>query len=205
MALGEKERKQLMYLATAVPVLAAVAYYLLMWQPDAERLSTMRARIDTMNAKIEGAKADLAKGTVESARQKVAAYQAQLGLLRTLVPAANDVPNLIDDISNRAKRRGVDIASFTPGTVEQSPPFEVHRYAYTVFGHYDEIAGFLSDVSSLPRIMVPYDLKIDQAKPAAMKAYADTTGALLEVSFELRTFVKPQSATDSTATGSSGL
>jgi len=79
----------------------------------------------------------------------------------------------------------------------------VHKYEYTVFGHYDEVAAFLSDVASLTRIMVPVDVKVDQAKQPAMKAFADTSGALLEVSFELRTFVKPQAAGDS-ATASAG-
>jgi Tfp pilus assembly protein PilO len=203
MALGEKAKKQVMYLVTALPVLAAVAYYMLMFQPDSDRLGAMRSAIDTMNIKIESAKADLAKGTVEGARARVNAYLNQLTLLRKLVPAANDVPNLIDDISNRAKRRGVQIAKFTPGAVDQVPPFEVHKYAYTVFGHYDEVAGFLSDVASLQRIMVPYDLKIDQAKQVAMKAYADTSGGLLEVSFELRTFVKV-GADSGSASGTSG-
>lgn len=204
MAIGEKEKKQLMYLGIAVPVLAAVAYYMLLFQPDSDRLTNMRSRIDTMQAKIDTAKADLAKGTVEASRARVAAYMRQLTMLRKLVPAANDVPNLIDDISNRAKRRGIAIAKFTPGTVEPGTPFEVHKYSYTVFGHYDEIAAFLSDVASLTRIMVPVDVKVDQAKQTAMKAYADTSGALLEVSFELRTFVKPQSADTGAAAGSTG-
>src|SRR6185295_4671561 len=98
MAIGEKEKKQLMYLGIAVPVLAAVAYYMLMFQPDSDRLTNMRSRIDTMQAKIDTAKADLAKGTVEASRARVAAYMRQLTMLRRLVPAANDVPNLIDDI-----------------------------------------------------------------------------------------------------------
>lgn len=202
MALGEKEKKQLMYLITALPVLLCVAYYMLMFQGDSERLTNMRGRIDTMQAKVDAAKADLAKGTVEGARARVAAYMTQLTLLRKLVPSANDVPNLIDDISNRAKRRGVSIAKFSPLTTESVPPFEVHKYSYTVFGHYDEVAAFLTDVASLPRIMVAYDVKVEQAKQAAIKSFADTSGALLEVSFELKTFVKVQP--DSVVAGGTG-
>jgi type IV pilus assembly protein PilO len=194
MALGEKEKKQLLILAIILAVAGGGAYYMLWWQPGSDELTAMHASIDSMQVKVDSAKADLARGTVESLRQRVDAYQGQLGLLRRLVPSGNDVPNLIDDVSNRAKRRGVGIAKFTPGTADPNPPFQVFKYAYSVFGHYDEISGFLSDVASLPRIMVPYDIKIDAAKQAAMRAYGDTTGALLEMSFSIKTFVKPQAA-----------
>jgi type IV pilus assembly protein PilO len=203
MALPEKEKKQLMILLIIAALGGGGAYYMLWWQPHAETLTTAVATADSMQLKVDSAKAQLARGSVEALRQKVADMEGTLGLMRRLVPSGNDVPNLIDDISNRAKRRGVAIASFTPRNTEEAPPFQIYKYGYTVFGHYDDVAAFLSDVASLPRIMVPYDVKLEPAKSPAMKAYADTTGALLEVSFEVRTFVKAGTS-DSTATAASG-
>ena len=194
MALGEKQKQQLLILVIIIAVASGAAYFMLWWQPSGETLDAMHASIDSAQVKIDAAKADLALGTVEGLRQRVDAYQGQLGLLRRLVPSGNDVPNLIDDVSNRAKRRNVGIAKFTPWPGDQAPPFQTFKYSYTVFGRFDDVSGFLSDVASLPRIMVPYDIKIDAAKQPSMKAYGDTTGALLEVSFSIRTFVKPQAA-----------
>jgi hypothetical protein len=37
---------------------------------------------------------------------------------------------------------------------------------------------------------VPYDLKLDPANTTAAKALGDTTGALLEAKFQVRTYVK---------------
>src|SRR2546422_3478149 len=45
----------------------------------------------------------------EDLRRKVEKYQAMLGLMRRLVPEKNDVPALIDDISTKAKVRGINI------------------------------------------------------------------------------------------------
>src|SRR5262245_29646396 len=110
--------------------------------------------------------------------------------MRRLVPEGSEVPNLIDDVSSRAKLRGVAIGQLTPLAVEQGSPFQTHRYRFAVLGHYDQIGEFLSDVASLPRIMVPHDVTIQPASQTSQKAFSDTTGALLEANFQLRTFVK---------------
>jgi Tfp pilus assembly protein PilO len=70
-----------------------------------------------------------------------------------------------------------------------------------VLGHFDEIGEFLSDVASLSRIMVPYDVNVAPADPSLAQTFQDTTGALLNVSFRLRTFVKPVTPADTAARG----
>jgi len=118
--------------------------------------------------------------------------------MRRLVPAAAEVPNLIDDVSSRAKRRGVNVAQFTPLGTDPGKPFETAKYRWSVIGHYDQIGEFLADVGSLPRIMVPYDVTIAAATGVASRVFADSSGALLEVTFQLRAFVKPAGSADST-------
>jgi len=53
------------------------------------------------------------------------------------------------------------------------------------FGHIH-----LADIASLPRIVVPQDVILSAATPAAQKLLADTAGALLLAEFSIRTFVK---------------
>jgi Tfp pilus assembly protein PilO len=60
----------------------------------------------------------------------------------------------------------------------------------SVIGKYDQIGQFLADVASLQRIIVPYDLSVAAANSAAAKALGDSTGALLEARFQIRTYVK---------------
>ena len=91
----------------------------------------------------------------------------------------------------RAKIRGVTLSQVVPLPVEPGPvPFDTYKYNMSVIGHYDQIGQFLADVASLQRIIVPYDLTLDQANPNAGKALGDTTGSLLEAKFQVRTFVK---------------
>jgi type IV pilus assembly protein PilO len=110
------------------------------------------------------------------------------------VPAENEVPQLIDDIASRAALRGVNIAEFSRQSREQGGMFETYRYRLQVFGHYDQIGEFLSDVASLPRIMVPYNVSITPVVEQQAQLYADTTGALLQATFMVRTFVKSTTA-----------
>ena len=63
-----------------------------------------------LEAAIDSAKRELARGSVEDLRKRVEAYRATLAVLRQLVPEQNEVPNLLDDISTRAKIRGVPVA-----------------------------------------------------------------------------------------------
>jgi type IV pilus assembly protein PilO len=156
-----------------------------------ERVVAMRDTIAQLEASTDSAKRELARGTVEDLRNRLDTYRGSLALLRRLVPERNEVPNLLDDISSRGRIRGVTLSQVVPMPVEAGPvPFDTYKYNMSVIGRYDQIGQFLADVASLQRIIVPYDLSIDQANATAAKALGDTTGALLEAKFQVRTFVK---------------
>jgi len=156
-----------------------------------ERVVAMRDTIAQLQASTDSAKRELARGTVEDLRKRLDTYRGSLALLRRLVPERNEVPNLLDDISSRGRIRGVTLSQVVPMPVEAGPvPFDTYKYNMSVIGRYDQIGQFLADVASLQRIIVPYDLTLDQANTTAAKALGDTTGALLEAKFQVRTFVK---------------
>jgi type IV pilus assembly protein PilO len=156
-----------------------------------EKVAAVRDTIAQLEAGTDSAKRELARGTVEDLRKRLDTYRGSLALLRRLVPERNEVPNLLDDISSRGKIRGVTLSQVVPLPVEMGPaPFNTYKYNMSVIGHYDQIGEFLADVASLQRIIVPYDLSVAAANANAAKALGDTTGALLEAKFQVRTFVK---------------
>jgi len=149
---------------------------------------------DTLNAvqaQTDSAKRELAKGTAEDLRKELDSHRASLALLRQMVPELNEVPNLLDAISTRAKIRGVNLAQVVPLPEQAGPaPFNTYTYNISVLGHYDEIGEFLADIASLPRIIVPQGVTMAPAAMNSAKVLGDTTGALLEAKFQIRTFVK---------------
>jgi len=164
-------------------------------QARKSQIVAIKDTIGRLDAATDSAKKELAKGTVEDLRKRLDTYRGSLALLRRLVPERNEVPNLLDDISTRSKIRGVTLSQVVPLPVEAGPaPFDTYKYNMSVIGHYDAIGAFLADVSSLQRIIVPYDLSVAAANSNAAKAMNDTSGSLLEAKFQVRTYVKSSSA-----------
>ena len=156
------------------------------------RVAAIRDTIGTLQAQTDSAKRELATGTVEDLNKRLDGYRASLSMLRRLVPERSEVPNLLDDMSTRARIRGVTLSRADPVIpAEPGPaPFETQRFNISVLGHYDQIGAFLADVASLQRIIVPVDVSLLAASAPAAKALGDSTGALLEAKFQIRTYVK---------------
>jgi Tfp pilus assembly protein PilO len=217
MAFGipKDQRSQVMLLITVA--CAAGGYFA--WTkfngPQRALAATTQTEIDSLNTIVRKAKADLASGSVESMRRAVEQYRAALAQMRRLIPEQNEVPSLLEDISNRAKVRGVLLGSFQPMAPEPGPAlaltfrepgdsakakapakpaFDIYRYRLQVYGHYDQVGEFLTDVAGLPRIMVPQGLTLTPATQQTQKLVGDTLGALVEASFDLRTYVKRPTA-----------
>jgi type IV pilus assembly protein PilO len=158
---------------------------------EKERVVAIRDTIARLEAATDSAKKELARGSVADVRKRLESYRGSLMLLRRLVPERNEVPNLLDDISTRSKIRGVTLSQVVPQPVEPGPaPFDTYSYNMSVIGRYDQIGQFLADVASLQRIIVPYNLSVAAANATSAKALGDTTGALLEARFQIRTYVK---------------
>jgi type IV pilus assembly protein PilO len=156
-----------------------------------ERVAAVRDTITRMEAATDSAKKELARGSVADVRKRLEKYRSNLLLLRRLVPERNEVPNLLDDISTRSKIRGVTLSQVVPQPVEPGPaPFDTYSYNMSVIGKYDQIGQFMADVASLQRIIVPYNMSIAAANATAAKALGDSSGALLEARFQIRTYVK---------------
>jgi len=191
MALLPQDRQsQVMLLITILMAGLGWAFWTYWEQPTSQQIAVTRVEIDSLQRVIERAKQDLQSGTVEDLRRKVEQYTALLSVMRRLVPEKNEVPALIDDISTKAKVRGVTIGRLEPLAVEAGSPFDTYKYRLEIIGHYDQLGEFLSDIASLSRIIVPQDLILRPAQQQAQRLLADTLGALLEAQFAIRTFVK---------------
>ena len=166
------------------------------------RITTLTDSISALEAQTDSVKRDLAAGTIEDLKKKIDANRGNLAVLRQLVPERNEVPNLLDDISTRAKIRGVNLAEVVPQPVTSGPsPFDTYTYKMAVVGRYDQIGEFLADIASLRRIIVPYDLVVIAAPSAQAAALGDPSKAMLEAKFQVRTYVKGQAAPEGGQSG----
>ncbi len=152
---------------------------------------SLQRTIDSIQTRVDQAKRLVRQGTVTRVQRNLDEYRATLDMMRQLVPAGPEMPNLFDDITSRAKVRGANVVNMVPATLESNAPFDIQRARVQVTGTYDQLGESLSDIASLPRIIVPYDVHVQRVQSPS----ADTSSQrrnLLVATFQIKTYVKPQ-------------
>ena len=89
--LPTKQRDQVMVLVTILAIGIVGLFWYFVYDPKSAELDKLAAHVDTLDDMNQKAKAEMAKGTVEQIREQARASRENLDLMRTLVPAANEV------------------------------------------------------------------------------------------------------------------
>lgn len=199
--LPSDQRGQIMALLVLVALAGGYIFWTKVHQPQSEQIAAWNQESDSLETIVAEAKADLERGSTADLQRRVESFQSSLELMKRLVPDKNEVPTLIDEISTKAKIRGVTLGKIQPLSPEPGSPFDTYRYRLEVYGHYDQVGEYLADIASLPRIVVPQEVTLSPASPAAQKLLADTAGSLLLAEFAIRTFVKAAAPAPASARG----
>src|SRR5256714_13537306 len=146
MGLPTDQRGQIMLLLVVAALAGGYFFWTKKHKPDIVTITADNQESDSLERIVAAAKADLASGSIEDLRRRVEEYQGSLELMRRLVPERNEVPTLIDDISTKAKVRGITIGKIQPLTPEPGSPFDTYRYPLEIYGPSDHIG------QNLPRI-----------------------------------------------------
>jgi len=126
-----------MFLLVVIAVLGGYLFWTKLHVPQSEEIAAANQESDSLEKIVEAAKRDLATGSTADLQRRVESYQGSLELMRRLVPERNEVPTLIDDISTKAKVRGITIGKIQPLSPEPGSPFDTYRYRLEIYGHYD--------------------------------------------------------------------
>ena len=181
------QRDQLMLFACIAAFAAIGAYWYFLYDPKSKELDTLRARVDTLVAQNESVRREIAKGTASKLKEEAEEYGRMLVLFRQLVPIANEVPTLLDQISTAARQSGLELGGVDPRGVIPGEIFDTYRYQVGVTGSYHRIAQFLNNVGSLTRIVAPMNLVLNPS--AAGSPRNRPTEQLLTATFEIQTYV----------------
>ena len=192
MAIGANltKREQILISVMVLSVGLASAWGYFLYKPKRAQLEAIQAHVEILDKKNEQAKADLANGSVAKLKAQAAEYEASLKLLHQLVPTINEVPALLENVSTAARRVGLDIASVEPMPVLQGEQFDTYRYKVSVKGGYHALAGFLSNVGSLNRIVAPVaiDVKLQNAQERKRARLKDGESQL-DTDFQIQTYI----------------
>lgn len=155
-----------------------------------EEVTAMQTRLETLEDQNRRAQVMAARGGGDL-EERLALYERQVGKLEELIPAAEEVAGLLDDISVRAVRAGVEVARMIPEPPEPGAFYTKTSYEMGVVGEYHAVAAFLAEVASLPRIVTPMDVEIELFQsPDQFPDYESP----IQVTFRIETYVLPEAA-----------
>jgi len=97
-------------------------------------------------------------------RIQLAEMQASFGALKDQLPSDTEIPGLILDISEKGLTNGLEIELFKPKPEIQKEFFAEKPIELEAKGTYNELAGFVSDLSALPRIVTINDIHLEPEK-----------------------------------------
>jgi len=184
--LPTKQRDQIMMLVTILAVGLVGLFWYFVYDPKNTDIDKLVAHVDTLDDMNQKAKSEMAKGTVEQIREQARASRENLDLMRTLVPAANEVSSLIDQVSTAARRARLDVGALEPEPVIEGELFDTYRYRMRMNGSYHDIAQMLTNIGSLNRIVSSLDLHLTLASGGAGAAVGKQ---MLASTFEIQTYV----------------
>lgn len=194
MSLLPTDRKDQIKLAVAVLAgVLGLGYYLYPYSTRAIEIADTRARVERLESTNERATRELKRGTAKTLRAQAAQSRATLGVLRQLVPAAHEVPAVLEEVSTAARRAGLELGGVQPEPVIGGDQFDTHRYKVTVVGSYHALTMFLANVGSLPRIVAPVTFALVPAQPTGSQGsrtgrFASTVQPLM-ATVTLQTYV----------------
>lgn len=181
------QRDQIFLAVGVIMILGAGAYWYFVDKPQRAAFVSRVAHIDTLNASNQRARAQLARGNVAKIKAEADSLRANLDVMRMLVPAGNEVPALIEQVSNAARRVRLELAGIDPAPPIEGEMFDTYRYKVKLNGGYHEIAEVLANIASLNRVVAPINLSL-QLNAAANARIVPGRQNLAAV-FDIQTYV----------------
>jgi type IV pilus assembly protein PilO len=183
----KNQREQLLLLGAIVAFAAIGLFWYYLYNPKSAELVLVQTHIDSLTAQNEISRREVARGTASKLKEEAEEYGRMLVIMRTLVPSANEVPVLLDEIYTAARRAGLESGGVSPLGVISGDIFDTHKYQLSVNGPYHKVAQFLTNIGSLARIVAPINVNLSPSGANVRKAGAGEQN--LDMSFQIQTYV----------------
>lgn len=184
----KNQRDQLLAFVAFLALAGIGAFYMLVWSEKDAELDLTQERVEALVATNDTAKREMARGTLRKLEAESEQLRRNLDVMRRLVPTGNEVPLLLDQVSNAARRAGLELADVQPEPVVRGAQFDAYRYRIAVIGDYHQVGEFLANVGSLTRIVTPMNLSL--APTQARTSRRPREGQqFLEAKFQIQTYV----------------
>lgn len=182
----DPELKKKLFLGVALLLGLLYVAYDNVYVPRSEEIAQMEQRLETLETKNRVARTMMESQGRTEVEQRLAHYREQLNRVEGLIPSSEEVPDLLDAISAEAQRTGVELALIQPVGAVAETFYTRRTYDLGVRGTYHQLAAFLTEIGSLPRIITPMNLRMTVAGDTDAQGSPE-----LDARFTIETYVLP--------------
>ncbi len=165
----------------------AGGYWYQFWSPKNLELDEVDVHVQALKDMNQRAKAELAQGKTSELRAETEQFERDLNVMRELVPTANEVPVLLEQVSTAARRVGLDISDVQPLPQLSGDQYDAYKYRMSVRGDYHQIGVFLTNVGTLQRIVAPINVSLNPSQQQPRNRAPRTQP--IDARFEIQTYV----------------
>ncbi len=142
-------------------LVAIVPFRMYLLAPRQEANAAVLERIEALDAQNRRASVQAARGGADL-EERNALYERHVSKLEELIPAAEEVAQLADDIAASARRYDVELQQMVPEPTETGSFYNRTSYDMAVIGEYHDVGRFLTAIASLSRIVTPIEMDISK-------------------------------------------
>lgn len=169
-----------------LPIALAVAYQQLYYTGRMAQVTELEVRLESLTTSNSALQAIVARyGT--DLESRIAIFREHLDQLEQLIPGREDVPHLINQITEAAGGSGVELVQLRPGSETPGEFYSKQTYDLEVAGDYHSLAEYLTVIGSLPRIVRSAHLQLHRADGVENAAGQP----VLRAQFRIDTYVMP--------------
>jgi len=167
-------------------------YRMYLLAPSQEENAQLLSRVEALETVNRRASVLAAQGGGDL-QERLALYEAHVNKLEELIPARDEVPALVDDIGTRARLMNVDLREMQPQPREPGEHYDRTAFNMSVVGEYHNVARFLTEIASLPRIVTPVQVEVSLFGQPTQ--YRDLQAPVVAL-FRIETYVLPEPSAD---------
>src|SRR5687768_4777817 len=181
------KRDQNLVVLSVLAIGLAGGYWYQFWSPKNLELDGVETHVQALKDVNQRAKAELAQGKSSELRAETEQYERDLNVMRELVPTANELPVLLEQVSTAARRVGLDISDVQPLPQLNGDQYDAYKYRMSVRGDFHQIGVFLTNVGTLQRIVAPINVSLNPTsqQPRNRAPRSQT----IDARFEIQTYV----------------
>lgn len=161
-----KDKKKVMILGIILTVGAIYIYLSFLLLPQISRVATAYGKANKLNSEVKVAEREMSE--IDGLKKKVAQYHEKIESYERMLPAEQEIPKLLEDLSEMAKSANVKIVAITPVQAKQeaqaNQAYQEIPILINARSGYHELGRFLNNLENAGRFMKVVDMSISENK-----------------------------------------